>query len=197
MNRFKEATFLGLVFALLTFIAWQLPELLRSVDIPLARVLAQFQTLPSIQFFLVVTALAGTLGTVLIGAGAVYFLRNHQRYARSFIYVLLGSAVSANLIKVLIARVRPEPLQWFDPLLTFSFPSGHATAAMALFGSLAFISARLTEGRMRTFLVGLSVLLVFLIGLSRLMLGAHFFSDVVAGYVLGLFWMYLCLPKKN
>lgn len=197
MSKTQSVSFLGLLFILLTLCAWQFPEILRAIDIPLAHALASLQTLTSIQLFLVITALAGTLGTFLIAAGAFYFLRNHFRYVQFLFYVLLGSTLSANLVKVLIARIRPEPLLWFDPLLTFSFPSGHATSAMALFGSIAFISSRLARGYTRILVCTVSLSLVGLIGLSRLMLGAHFFSDVLAGYALGLFWIVLFLPKKS
>ncbi len=197
MTKTQSASFLGFLFIVLTYCAWQFPEALRAIDIPIAYALAPLQTLASIQLFLVITALAGVLGTFLIAAGAVYFLRNHLRYARFLVYVLLGSTLSANLVKILIARIRPEPLLWFDPLLTFSFPSGHATSAMALFGSIAFISSRLARGYTRIFVCTVSLALVVLIGLSRLMLGAHFFSDVLAGYILGLFWIVLFLPKKS
>ncbi|MBU1293032.1 phosphatase PAP2 family protein [Patescibacteria group bacterium] len=197
MSRIHATVFLGVAFLLLAFATWQFPELVRAIDVPIARFLVSHQTLTSIQLFLVITALAGVSGTVAIGLGAVYFIRKRVAYMRALVLVLAGSIISANLIKVLVARIRPEPLQWFDSLLTYSFPSGHATSAMALFGFLAFMSAQLTRGYMRVSLVTALGALVFLIGFSRLVLGVHFFSDVMGGFLLGLFWIVLCLPKKS
>lgn len=192
------AAFAGTAFLLLTGVQLYASAYAHSVDAYLARLIAPVQNAASIQGFLGVTEFGGTLGTVLITIGALYFLRRNPHVAIRLVIVVAGSAAVANLVKQIVSRVRPDPLIWFDPLLTYSFPSGHATSAMALYGFLMVASALLLpSGIKRTTLMFLCSALVLMIGASRLVLGAHFLSDVVGGYLLGLFWIGLVLSFRK
>lgn len=96
------------------------------------------------------------------------------------------SALAVEIIKATIARERPDIL---EPLLVehgFSFPSGHASLSMVAYGVLAVLVSRsiLPRATQRV-VVGAVVALVFLIGLSRVWLGVHYPSDVIAGWVAG------------
>jgi undecaprenyl-diphosphatase len=96
------------------------------------------------------------------------------------------AALAVEIIKTTVARERPEVL---DPILVergFSFPSGHASLSMVAYGILAVLVSRssLSRGTRRA-VVGVVVPLVFLIGLSRVWLGVHYPSDVIAGWVAG------------
>lgn len=100
--------------------------------------------------------------------------------------VIGGAALAVEIIKTTVARERPEVL---DPILVergFSFPSGHASLSMVAYGILAVLVSRssLSRGTRRA-VVGVVVPLVFLIGLSRVWLGVHYPSDVIAGWVAG------------
>lgn len=190
--------FTGIAFLLLTFAQLAAAPYVHTIDSHLARLLAPLQNLASIQGFLVVTEFGGMLGTVLVTLGALYFLRKHPHLAVRLVIVVAGSAATATFVKHVVSRARPDPLIWFDPLLTYSFPSGHSTSAMALYGFLAIASALLLpSGTKRTMLILLCGVLVLMIGTSRLMLGAHFLTDVVGGYLLGLFWIGLIFSFKK
>lgn len=168
------------------------PGLARSLDVPLAMLAVPFQSYHLVQVFLVITALGDVAGILAIAFGAMVFLRNHPHYIRMLALALIGSTLCVNLVKLLVSRMRPETLLWLEPFLSFSFPSGHATASMALFGFLAVASARLIprdQGRMLA--VSSFVAAILLVGLSRIVLGAHFLSDVVGGWLLGFFWVAL------
>jgi len=94
------------------------------------------------------------------------------------------------LLKGLFVRPRP----YFEhPLLietSYSFPSGHAMESFVLYGMLAYFAVLALETwRARTAVVFGTALLVLLIGLSRMYLGVHYFSDVVAGYAAGGVWL--------
>ena len=87
---------------------------------------------------------------------------------------------------------------WGLPLLTargWSFPSGHAMGSLVAYGMLAYLLLRETHlGRHQRMLVIISAaLLVLLIGLSRLYLGVHYFSDVIGGYAAGVVWLAACI----
>ena len=103
---------------------------------------------------------------------------------------MAGSAALNHLLKGLFARPRP----FFEhPLLvetSYSFPSGHAMESFVLYGMLAYFAVLALESwRARTAVVFGAALLVLLIGFSRMYLGVHYFSDVVAGYAAGGVWL--------
>jgi undecaprenyl-diphosphatase len=106
------------------------------------------------------------------------------------------NAVAATnpLFKQVFSRPRPA---LHDPdltLRTFSFPSGHAMGATAVYGALAIVVARRLRGTVwAPVAVAAAVVLVLLIGASRVYLGAHYPSDVVAGFLLGLLWLLVCV----
>ncbi|WP_426130369.1 phosphatase PAP2 family protein [Pararhizobium sp. PWRC1-1] len=98
-----------------------------------------------------------------------------------FLVVAVAGASALNtIIKLTLHRARPDELL-YSGWSAFSFPSGHSTANMVLYGFLAFLIARDIRPAPQV-LVGLfAAMLIFLIAFSRLYLGAHWFSDVVGG----------------
>jgi membrane-associated phospholipid phosphatase len=112
--------------------------------------------------------------------------------------LLVLAGVGAEIITVGLKHGFQRDRPFFsDPLATegsYSFPSGHASVSLAVYGTLGFIAARHLGSRRAQFAVfaGTTVL-VLLIGFSRLYLGVHFLSDVIAGYSLGIAWVALCV----
>lgn len=104
---------------------------------------------------------------------------------------LLGSQITTYTGKYLIARPRPEFVT--DVVaVTPSFPSGHATSAMAVYGFIAYvIASRLTGVRPRFEVIYWAAVLIGLISFSRLLLSVHYASDVAAGLLVGGFWLLL------
>jgi undecaprenyl-diphosphatase len=90
-------------------------------------------------------------------------------------------------LKQIFAAPRPDLLPHLDIVHSFSFPSGHSAGAMILFGGLALIS-----GRRWTYVLGGAG--VALIGVSRIWLGVHWPSDVLAGWIVGVGWLGFCRP---
>ncbi len=112
--------------------------------------------------------------------------------------LLLLAAVGAEVLTVglKLGFERERPF-FADPLATestYSFPSGHASVSLAVYGTLGYIAARhLGTRRAQIGALTLAVLVVLLIGFSRIYLGVHFLSDVIAGFSLGLAWVALCV----
>jgi undecaprenyl-diphosphatase len=126
---------------------------------------------------------------------AVYFVRkrSHFRLLALILTIPVGMFLTV-LLKIAFHRSRPT---WDDPILmieTFGFPSGHSMAATLLYGFLAAFGVRKAQAwRWRVLAVLAAGMLIVLIGFSRLYLGVHYLSDVLAGMAAGSAWLALCL----
>ena len=125
----------------------------------------------------------------LLAAGA-FLVRGWRRGALLALLLLAGSGLLNWLLKFSFARVRPP--SYFDYPLpgSPSFPSGHALFAASIFGGLAVLLTDRMENRWLQLLVWLiTVTLILLVGLSRVYLGVHYPSDVLAGYAVAVIWV--------
>ena len=162
------------------------------LDQAVAAILRYLATPDVTTFFLAVTALGS--GEVLVVLGlvvtAVYGLRRRWLYVGTWLAALTGGVLLNRLLKELFARSRPS---FLDPLLVetgYSFPSGHAMLSLTAYGMLAYFAVLgLRTRRASTAAISGTLLLVLLIGFSRMYLGVHYFSDVVAGYTAGGVWL--------
>lgn len=142
-----------------------------------------------------VTALGGTVVITIVTLGAAGFLLlSGKRGAALFVLVsIVGATLLSFSIKAGIERPRPDLFPHGAPVYTASFPSGHATGAAATYLTLGALLARFqAHRRLKIYLLSLAVILTLLIGLSRLYLGVHWPSDVLAGWTLGACWALLC-----
>jgi undecaprenyl-diphosphatase len=133
--------------------------------------------------------------SVLIAASIVaavwLWIAGHRHLPFVFVAITMIGRGASELQKYVIARDRPDLETHLVVVKTSSFPSGHANSAMIFYLTIALI---LTQGtRWRGPAVALAILLAFLVGLSRVMLGVHWPSDVVGGWAFGLLWVLLTL----
>ncbi len=141
-----------------------------------------------------VTALGGYVVLTLVVVFTVGLLLSIRRLQTALF--LLGAVLSGVLleetIKSLIGRERPEvdaPLPLALIRDSASFPSGHSMLSAVVYLTLALVVAGRIHGhRVRVYLIGSSLGLTFLVGVSRLYLGVHYLTDVVAGWTGGLAW---------
>ncbi|MFP4623219.1 MAG: phosphatase PAP2 family protein [Gemmatimonadota bacterium] len=141
---------------------------------------------------------SGVAAWIVLGLGSLllWFTRHHLSVAILWIAVLGGRALSTEF-KALFDRPRPAPVDWtvevFGSEIPFpaspSFPSGHAVTSVVVFGTLAYLIARLEPTvRLRRITLATAIAFILLIGLSRVYLGVHYPSDVLAGYFVGFIW---------
>lgn len=150
-------------------------------------------------------ALAGAAlgsGPALGGAlviGSVWFARTRHLYSLALLWVALaGGHVLNGTLKQLFDRPRPGLTyggelvilgRTFEYPTSYSFPSGHAVTAVVVFGTLAWLVVRLEPTvRIRRITIAGAVALILVIGVSRVYLGVHYPSDVLAGYLAGFIW---------
>ena len=162
-----------------------------GLDNRIADELHEHATRPLTEFFEAVTTLGN--GIVLAGVAAIaaYLLARRRYYAEAVLMVLayVGAEVLSYSLKLAFRR----DVTGDEAVLTEAFPSGHATVSVAVYGALCLVLLRRLTGPARVVCLVAAVLLVSLIGFSRLYLGVHFLSDVLAGFSVGLAWLALCV----
>ena len=124
-----------------------------------------------------------------IGVFILFLLLRRRRAASLFAITMAGSTVLLVTLKTVFHRARPEP--FFETVLpaSYSFPSGHALLSFCFYGVLAaIITARVKRRSFQTIIWMCAVLLIALIGISRIYLGVHYPSDVLAGYTAAFIW---------
>lgn len=130
---------------------------------------------------------------VTLAAALALLLRRRWAHAALMGAALVGGEALNMALKAAFERPRPS---FSHPLATatgFSFPSGHAMVALTVYGALAFVvSASVKSRRARASVVAAAVALVLAIGFSRVYLGVHYVSDVLAAYSVALAWLMLC-----
>jgi membrane protein DedA with SNARE-associated domain/membrane-associated phospholipid phosphatase len=140
----------------------------------------------------VLTWLGSTV--VIIPAGlavGLYFLIRHRDWRP---LALLAAAVAGagglyNIVKPLVGRPRPGDAIWIGHYSGAAFPSGHATQSVAFYAMLAIVLSARPSIRRRAVLWSAATLVVLIVGASRIYLGAHWLTDVLAGYALGATWV--------
>jgi undecaprenyl-diphosphatase len=142
-----------------------------------------------------ITALGGTTVLTLITLCAIgYLLIDGKRAAALLVLASVGGGtLVSTLLKDLFARPRPELVAHLVEVRSLSFPSGHAMLSAVTFLTLGALLARVQERRrLKVYLLGVACMLTLLIGASRVYLGVHWPTDVLAGWCAGAAWALLC-----
>jgi undecaprenyl-diphosphatase len=119
-----------------------------------------------------------------------FAMRKWGREAKLFAITMIGAALLNVTLKLTFKRQRPEPFFNLLPPETHSFPSGHSLMSACFFGALAAIlTARIKKKRVRAVVWVVATTMFLLIGLSRIYLGVHHTTDVIAGFAAALIWV--------
>ena len=129
-----------------------------------------------------------TAVAVGLSASALLWSSGRGRYAGPLWLVLLGAEATTWSMKFAVARLRPPNLAGIEAASP-SFPSAHATVALALYGYLALVVAA-SAPRHRAAVLGGAGLAIVLIGFSRIFLSLHYLTDVLAGYAIAAAWLW-------
>lgn len=138
------------------------------------------------------SALGAPGSLLLIGTAAVLAFRRLQwnRAAVRFLITVAGGLLLDATLKIAFHRTRPVSFFGTPEPQSYSFPSGHAMFSVCFFGALAaLITARVRDPAARAAIWTVTVALATLIGLSRIYLGVHYPSDVLAGYAAAVVWV--------
>ncbi|MGB9672302.1 MAG: phosphatase PAP2 family protein, partial [Candidatus Norongarragalinales archaeon] len=128
-----------------------------------------------------------TLLVLSIFTAAVFFYKRHIVEGGVLLGSMGGNALSVELAKMLVHSARPPNGLMVEA--GYSFPSGHASAAIVYLGTLAYFTLlRLNSVKMKTLLKTLFAITVAFVGFDRIYLNSHWLSDFIGGYLLGTFW---------
>ena len=127
-----------------------------------------------------------------VSLGIILWVRKHRSEATTIAVTGAGALGLNILLKQLFARARPQLWERTVDVRFYSFPSGHAMISMVIYGLLGYLlDSRFPK--QRWWIYSLTVILVAVIGLSRLYLGVHWPTDIIAGYTAGLVWLIACI----
>lgn len=148
------------------------------------------------QLMLAVTHVHSTLGILILAlvAGIWLYRKGHRYWTLALVASVPGGQVLNVLLKHTFERARPHFAEPLLELSTYSFPSGHTMGATVLYGFLACYAARHARswtGRVLPFVLALAM--VATVAFSRMYLGVHYLSDVLAATVEGCGWLAICI----
>lgn len=136
-----------------------------------------------------------TLAAIALVVGLLLAVRRQWIVLGGWVAALAGAGLLDGVLKLVIRRPRPPYAAAFLTQFSWSFPSGHAMGSLVGYGMLAYVAVVFwVHSRRGQVAVVLGAgLMILAVGLSRLYLGVHYFSDVVAGYAAGLLWLSACI----
>src|SRR6185369_1332499 len=130
---------------------------------------------------------------ILYAATMIVLFRQRRRGAALFLTVASGGALLLNgAMKLFFERPRPQ-VPWANVLPDYSFPSGHTMNSVAFYGALAVIIWSIAGRRWGTVAIFSAAVLCTLIGISRIYLGYHYFTDVIGGALAGVSWLLITM----
>lgn len=169
-----------------------------AFDHAAAQLIAAFRTQDVIPPFIWITDLGAPLviGPWLLIAGGILWLLRRQWLIAALLTSSLGAMAFTSLGKFALHRPRPAEAVLLES--SWSFPSGHATIAVAFYGFVGYLLIRsAAQWKNRVNLFFLTGVLILLIGLSRIVLGVHYLSDVWAGYLVGTLWLIIAISLSE
>jgi len=146
--------------------------------------------LTALMFFITALGSAPVLVPLGICIGVVFIYLRWKRAVVLFAVTMAGDLILDFILKITFQRLRPEAFFDYPLPSSYSFPSGHSIAALCFYGILAWlVTARLKNNLLKIAVWILAIALILLIGISRIYLGVHYPSDVIAGYLTAVVWV--------
>lgn len=142
------------------------------------------------------TALGGVTVLTLVTIAVVGFLLLSRKRGTAVLMIVavVGGLAIASVIKHFVDRPRPPRQFQAAYVFTASYPSGHSALSAVTYLTLGALLAQVVDRRiLKLYILGVAALVTFLVGLSRVYLGVHWPTDVLAGWTVGLVWALVCL----
>lgn len=197
---------LGLVTATIVFFVWLADEVMEGETEALDRALLQSLRNPADPAdplgpnwletgFADLTALGSTtvLGLMTLVVVGYLLIRRSRAAALTVALSVIGGTVLSFGLKLVFERPRPDLVAHLVEVQTASFPSAHAMLSATTYLTLGALLARFEDRRrLKGYVLGVAIGLTFLVGVSRIYLGVHWPTDVIAGWCAGAAWAVAC-----
>jgi undecaprenyl-diphosphatase len=132
------------------------------------------------------------LGLVLVAVVLFLALSGKPRTALFMAFSVIAGTIASTGLKIVFDRPRPD-VEAATHVFTASFPSGHATVSAVVYLTLALLLAEAMSRRaLKIYFIVLGMIITFAVGVSRIYIGVHYPTDVLAGWALGAGWALLC-----
>ncbi|MCG3412275.1 phosphatase PAP2 family protein [Staphylococcus massiliensis] len=189
MSRWKRISLLiifTLIFGIIAF--FHESRLGKWIDNEVYEFIYSSESFITTTIFLGATKIAEVWTMVVLSLIVVCYLMLKKLHIEAlFFFITMSLSGTLNpILKNIFDRERPTLLRLID-ISGFSFPSGHAMGSTAFFGSLMYVFNRTLKGQSKGFMIGLCALFILLISSSRVYLGVHFPTDIIAGIIGGTF----------
>ena len=136
-----------------------------------------------------------TLGSTIVlvtGILSVAILIKNKKYFKIFIIANVVGVILNNVLKLIIRRPRPTETMLLTYESSYSFPSGHSMMSMIFYGLIIYYVIKFINKKwLRNSLVTLLSLIIFSVGFTRIYLGVHYATDVIAGFIIGAVYLYI------
>lgn len=210
-KRFARGHFSGLILTVLTLLNIYILALFAGLvedvveadsivttDLFVSQHMSVLQDSSIVPAFIFITSLGSTpITCLIILLTAILCAMVRQPYILIGLLIsTIGSTTFTFLSKMVFQRTRPIDILLMEH--TYSFPSGHATISIALYGFLAYMAIRFSQKFIRQVrILSLTILLCLLIGLSRIVLNEHYLSDVMGGFLVGTLWLTIAISMME
>jgi len=149
---------------------------------------------PYIKIF---TNLGGSLILIIVSLIIVLFTKN-KKIALAIIINLIIAVLLNEILKFIFQRARPDQINWLVNEIGYSFPSGHSAVSMAFYGFLIYlIYTNFTNQKYKWILIVILSIIIIFIGISRIYLGVHYLSDVLAGFLFSIIYLIIYVYLYN
>lgn len=142
-----------------------------------------------------ITALGGMVVLMIFTLAVVGFLLIIRKYGAMWLVIAatVGGLIVGTVLKRVVDRQRPQLTQHYSKVYTSSFPSGHSMMSAVVYLTLGSLLARIVQRRrLKFYVIAVACVLTFFVGVSRVYMGVHWPTDVLAGWTAGLVWAILC-----
>ena len=206
-NRLDKTNFFGFPFTILVLVFLYVLGLfggiiedflsqdpIVTVDRIVSNSIVAYRTTALTKFFTYITLFGKTEVVIafLVLTIIILWINNKGRYIYPLLISFTGSIIFMYLSKIIFHRPRPEVAIYYES--SYSFPSGHATIAVALYGFVIYLIMHFTKNIQKKFnIFFIGSIFILLIGISRIYLGEHYISDVYSGYLIGTLWVIVAI----
>ena len=171
---------------------------LGQLDLLFSNTLQASVSLPTLEVFAAITHLGDplVLGILCVATGLALLWQQHFLLCAAWVLATGGNALLNPTLKTIFARARPLHEHGLAAASGYSFPSGHSSGSVVVYGMLAYVLARLLSARWsaaRLPIVLVAAVIAYAVGSSRVFLQVHFASDVLAGFASGAAWLAVCI----